>query len=131
MHKSGGGMASGSTKKKINTRSSTTSELVSADNFLPKIIWVKNFLEAQGILLNQNVLYQDNQSTMLLEKKGQASCGKRTRAINIRYFAIKDCWERGDLKIEYCPTDVMVGDFMTKPLQGIKFRNFRNLILGM
>ena len=68
---------------------------------------------------------------MLLEKKGRASCGKRTRAIKIRYSTIKDCWERGDLKIEYCPTDVIVGDFMTKPLQGIKFRNFRNLILGM
>ena len=98
MHKSGGGMASGSTKQKINTRSYTTSKLVAADDFLPKIIWVKNFLEAQGIFLDQNVLYQDNQSTMLLEKKGRASCGKRTRTINISYFAIKDCRERGDLK---------------------------------
>lgn len=46
MHKNGGGMASGSKKQKINTRSSTTSELVAADDFLPKIISVKNFLEA-------------------------------------------------------------------------------------
>ena len=131
MHELGGGMASGSVKQKLNTRSSTTSELVAADDFLPKIIWVKNFLKSQGISLDQNVLYQDNQSAMLLEKKGRASCGKWTRALNIRYFAIKDCWDRGELKIEYLPTDVMAGDFMTKPLQGEKFRKFRKLILGM
>ena len=92
---------------------------------------VKNFLKEQGIALDQNVLFQDNQSAMLLEKKGRASCGKRTRALNIRYFAIKDCWDRGELKIEYLPTDDMAGDFMTKPLQGEKFRKFRKLILGM
>ena len=88
---------------------------------MPKIIWVKNFLKSQGISLDQNVLYQDNQSTMLLEKKGRASCEKWTRTLNIRYFAIKDCWDRGELKIEYLPTDVMAGDFVTKPLQGEKF----------
>ena len=131
MHERGGGMASGSMKQKLNTRSSTTSELVAADDFLPNIIWVENFLKIQGISLDQNVLYQYNQSAMLLEKKGRASCGKRTPTLNIRYFAIKDCWDRGELKIEYLPTDVMAGDFMTKPLQREKFRKFRKLILGM
>ena len=116
MSKKGGGMASGSTKQKLNTRSSTMSELVAADEFLPKIIWLENFLAEQGIKLDQNVLYQDNQSAMLLRKKGRVSFGKRTRTINVRYFAIKDCFDQGDLKIEYLPTDLMAGYFMTKPL---------------
>jgi len=30
----------------------------------------------------------------------------------------------------YCPTDEMIGDFMTKPLQGKKFLNFREAIMG-
>ncbi|CAJ1962196.1 unnamed protein product [Cylindrotheca closterium] len=38
--------------------------------------------------------------------------------------------EKGNVKIEYCPTDNMIADFMTKPLQGEKFRKFRDLILG-
>ena len=38
--------------------------------------------------------------------------------------------EKGNVTIEYCPTDDMVGDFHTKPLQGEKFRKFRNAILG-
>ena len=38
---------------------------------------------------------------------------------------------RGELKIEYCPTDEMVGDFFTKPTQGKTFRKLRGIILGM
>jgi hypothetical protein len=33
--------------------------------------------------------------------------------------------------VEWCPTKQMVADFMTKPLQGSAFRNFRNLIMGL
>jgi hypothetical protein len=56
--------------------------------------------------------------------------GKRTRALNIRYFFLTDQVEKGNLTIEYCPTDEMVGDFHTKPLQGEKFRKFQDAILG-
>ena len=131
IHKKGRGMASGSNKQKLNTILFTTSKLVAADDFLPKIVWIKNFMDAQGHKLNQNILFQDNKTTMLLEKKGRSSCGKRTRALNIRYFSIRDFFDKGNLEIEYLQTDSMVGDFFTKPLQGEKFRKFRKLILGM
>ena len=85
----------------------------------------------QGIRLNQNIILQDNLSAKTLMEKGRSSCGKWSRTINIRYFAIKDYCERGELKIEHFPTDTLVGDFMTKPLQGLKFKNFRKLILGI
>ena len=32
--------------------------------------------------------------------------------------------------MEYCPTDDMIGDYMSKPLQGYKFRKFRSQIMG-
>ena len=34
------------------------------------------------------------------------------------------------LTIEYCPTDEMLGDFMTKPLQGSKFSFFKSRLMG-
>ena len=37
----------------------------------------------------------------------------------------------GEIKIEYCPTLDMIGDYFTKPLQGSLFRKFRNLMLGI
>jgi hypothetical protein len=43
-----GSVYSTSTKQKINTRSSTKAELVSINDVLSKILWVKRFMEAQN-----------------------------------------------------------------------------------
>ena len=37
---------------------------------------------------------------------------------------------REDIEIWYCPTENMIADFFTKPLQGSLFRRFRDFILG-
>ncbi len=38
--------------------------------------------------------------------------------------------EKVNLNVEWCPTDDMVGDFMTKPHQERKCKEFRDKILG-
>ena len=58
---------SSTNKQKINTKSSTEAELVGVDDGLPMVIWTRNFLEAQGHTVNDNVVYQDNMSAILLE----------------------------------------------------------------
>ena len=35
-----------------------------------------------------------------------------------------------DIKIVYCPTEAMLADFFTKPLQGALFRRLREVIMG-
>ena len=50
--------------------------------------------------------------------------------MNVRYFAIKDSINKGYLKVMHLGTNQMLHDFFTKPLQGSKFRDFRDLILG-
>ena len=50
--------------------------------------------------------------------------------MDVRYFAIKDNIEKGFLRVMHIGTSEMLGDFFTKPLQGNKFREFRELILG-
>ena len=35
------------------------------------------------------------------------------------------------MKVEYCPTEIMIADFYTKPLQSKIFRLFRNMILNL
>ena len=85
-----GAMVTGSLKQKLNTRSSTEAELVGVDDFITKTLWTKLFLEEQGHEINKNVLCQDNKSAILLETNGKKSSGKRTRALNIRYFFVTD-----------------------------------------
>ena len=125
-----GAVQSVSRKQKLNTQSSTTAELVGADDLSVMILWTKLFLDEQGYMVTSNILYQDNKSAMLLEKNGKKSSGKRTRALNIRYFFLTDQVEKKTLTIEYCPKDDMFADYMTKPLRGDKFRKFRAQIMG-
>ena len=81
--------------------------------------------------MKENILLQDNTSAILIEKNGLSCLGKRNRAIDVCYFAIKDVVDKGEVQIQHCPTKEMAGDFFTKPLQGKKFFQFRKLILGM
>ena len=119
-----------STKQKLNTRSLTESELVGVDDMMPSILWTRYFLKSQGYHVSDNIIFQDNKSTMLLERNGKASSSRRTKHINVRYFFITDRISKGEVRVEWCPTKEMVADFLTKPLQGSVFKNFRDLIMG-
>jgi hypothetical protein len=81
-------------------------------------------MEGQGYEIKENKVYQDNQSTMLLEKNGRRSSSKRTRHINVSYFFVMDQIKENEMSVEYCLTGDMVGDFFTKPLRGSLFRKF-------
>jgi hypothetical protein len=116
-------------KQKLNTTSSTEAEVVAAEDVMPQVIWTRYFLIEQGVEVSHNILYQDNQSAMLLERNRKASSSQRTRHINICFFFIKDRIASNEIELEYCPTDQMVGDFYTKPLQGSKLFFFRRIIM--
>jgi hypothetical protein len=120
-----------STKPKINTRSSTETELVANNDFMPIILWTNYFLEAQGYGHQDTILYQDSQSAILLEKNGCKSSSKRTKHLNCRFYFITDRINSDELSVEYCPTAEMVGDFYTKPLQGKLFYKFRKFIMNL
>jgi hypothetical protein len=122
---------SSSITQKLNTKSSTEAELVGVDDGMPLVLWTRQFLIEQGYKVTDNVVYQDNQSAILLERNGRASSGRRTRHVNIRYFFVADRVKNGELKIEYCPTADMWGDFFTKPLQGSPYKRMRAQIMNL
>ena len=119
-----------STTSKINVKSATESELVSASEYLPYTLWFKHFMEEQGYKIKDNVLYQDNKSAILMEINGRNSCTGNSRHINIRYFWMKDRIDNKEVRVEYLPTHIMLADYFTKPLQGSQFRLLREFIMG-
>lgn len=72
-----------------------------------------------------NVILQDNTSTIKLLKNGKESSGKRTRHFDIRLFYITDLIAASKVSVEYCLTEKMLADYMSKPLVGKKMKIFR------
>jgi hypothetical protein len=133
----GGGLAMGrgfpivaSWKQKLNTKSLTESELVGVNDMMPIMLWTRYFLLSQGYGIVENLLLQDNKSSILLEQNGKASSSKRMRHINIRYFFITDRVDMKEISIGWCPTKKMVADFMMKPFAGKSLQKFKRLHHG-
>jgi hypothetical protein len=113
----GGGLTMGrgfpisvSTKQKLNTRSSTESKLVGVNDMMPIILWTRYFLLSQGYGVVENLLLQDNKSSILLERNRWALSRKRMRHINIQYLFILDWVNMKELSLHWSPTKEMVAD---------------------
>ena len=124
-----GSVYSGSSKQKLNVRSSTETEIVAVDDYMTPVIRADMFMRAQGYKL-RILLHQDNTSSISLEKNAFLSVGKRSRHIDIRYFFITDRYQKGEIEIQHTSTHEMIADYFTKPLQGAKFLKFRNIIMN-
>ena len=121
-----------SKKQRINTGSSTEGEVVGVSDYAPNTIWLLKFLEGQGYKQNLCLLYQDNEAAIKMLQNGKkSSTSRRTRRLDVGLFNIKDKLRQHNIEVRYCPTENMVADFFTKPLQGTHFRKLRRLILGM
>mmetsp|Transcript_2109 Transcript_2109/g.4558 ORF Transcript_2109/g.4558 Transcript_2109/m.4558 type:complete len:122 (+) Transcript_2109:3756-4121(+) len=116
-----GVILAGSKKQKINTKSTAESEIVRVDDFSCQILWTNYFMAEQGYKVIETAVFQYNQSAILLEMNGKQLSSKWTRHMNIRIFFIKDRIDSGEITIKYCPTEDMVTDYFTKPLQGSQF----------
>jgi hypothetical protein len=118
-----------SSKQKLNSKSSTEAELIAVSDMLSMVIWMREFLQCQGHIVAPATVYQDNQSTIALAEKGYSS-NKRSRHVNLRYFFITDRVRTGEVVLEYLPTEEMIADLLTKPLQGELFRELRRRLLN-
>ncbi len=120
-----GAAISSSNIMKCNTQNSTETEIISVHDKLPDIIWTRYFVECQGYDIDEYIVFQDNMSSLSLEKNGRISSSKRAKHIKAKYFLIKDYYDSGEFDLRYCSADVMWADVLTKPLQGQKFRDMQ------
>jgi hypothetical protein len=93
-------------------------ELISAHDKLPDVIWTRYFVEDQGYAINEYMIFQDNMSSLSLEKNGRVLSLKRTKHIKAKYFLIKDCYNSVEIDLRYCPTDVMWADILISLCKG-------------
>jgi hypothetical protein len=120
-----------SAKQVLVTKSSAEDELVAAFDELSQVVWLREFLIAQGYHPKCCYFYQDNMSTMAMITKGRHT-SLRSRHINVRYFFIGDRIKKGEIIMKHCKSDdIIIADIMTKQLQDYRFRIARQLTMNI
>jgi hypothetical protein len=78
-------------------------------------IWLQDLLQELKLTdTAHSLIHQDNQGAIFIEKN--ASNKQRIKHIDIRHHFIREQVERGRIIIQYCPTEMMLADILTKPL---------------
>ena len=99
-------------KLTLNMHSSTGTELVTADMYMPDILWSLHFIEAQWYSTECVGLFHDNTSTQLLITNGKFLSGKKTKHMKAKFFSIKDRINEGEIKVIDCPANEMWADVL-------------------
>lgn len=121
-----GAVIAWASKKQTSVALSTMeAEYVAAAVAMKEAIWVKQLLVEIGLWTKDKtiVLQVDNQSAIKSMKNEITSA--RSKHINIRYHFIRDVIQRGDVMVQYCPTQKQLADILTKPLQRVAFQRLR------
>ena len=77
---------------------------------------------------NQNIIYIDNQDAIALAYNPKHHA--HTKHVDIQYHFIRNCVEDGTTRLEYCPTEDMVADGLTKALGPERLRKLARM-MGM
>lgn len=66
-------------------------------------------------------LFKDNQGAMCIAKNSVVR--SKTNQIDVRYHFIRKGVRDGVIKLQYCPTETIVADALTKALPTTRFMN--------
>ena len=109
-----------SSKQKIITTNSTESELVGISDKVLLAIKCYEFLKSQGLDVPTPEVLQDNTSTISLITEGGGKY--RNKYMRVRQQVVLEMVRNEDIFVRYVPTQDMLADVCTKPLQGGLFR---------
>ena len=68
---------------------------------------------------------------MRLQNNSKLSSGKRKRRLDIKLFYITDLISRDEVEVRYCPTNEMIGDYMSNASVKVKFQKFQDLVMNL
>src|SRR6266850_1234621 len=102
-------------KQELVTLSTAEAEYVVATHATKECIWLHHLTgDILPPLPESTTLHCDNQAALKLAQDDNYHA--QTKHINIRYHFIRDVVKQGYIKLQYCPTDDMMADILTKAL---------------
>lgn len=120
----GGSISWSARKQTCVTLSSTEAEYVALTECCQEFRWVQRILEDFSVEIPSPVIvFEDNQGC--IKQSSSPSVGRRSKHIETKYHYVRELQQNGEIELRYCPTGEMVADMLTKPLQAVKLKLFR------
>ncbi|KAI9911545.1 hypothetical protein PsorP6_009282 [Peronosclerospora sorghi] len=94
-----------------------SAEYVAGDQCLTKIQWTHNLCVELKIKRNMTVLHNQSAITCL----NNTNKKYKVRGVALKYHKLKDMVTKKEVTVQYCPSEDMVVDVLTKPLSGSFF----------
>jgi hypothetical protein len=113
----GGGATSWSSKRQPTIALSTTeAEYMASTQATKEAIWMTKFMKELGYMKEKKamVIRCDNQGAISLTKNPTQHA--RTKHIDVQHHFVRERVENGEVTFEYCSTEEMVADVLTKAL---------------
>ncbi|GBM59321.1 Retrovirus-related Pol polyprotein from transposon TNT 1-94 [Araneus ventricosus] len=118
----------GSKKQHCVALSSTEEEYIALSECAKEIVYLRRFLNElyDSVDKTPTVVFSDSQAAQKLVEN--PIFHSRTKHIDIRCHSIREVYERGEIKINYIPTDKTAADILIKTLTFQKHDNCCKLI---
>lgn len=123
-----GGVVSWASRRQSSvTLSSMEAEYYALSEACQETIWLRQLLNEFGERQQQpSVVKEDNQGCLAFVKTERSN--RRSKHINTREHFVRELCLKGEVLLEYCPTDEMLADIFTKPLGPQKHQDFRKML---
>lgn len=107
--------------------SSTEAEYIAVSHACRELQWLRQLLaDLQVPAKGATVLFEDNQGCIKMVNSDR--CSARTKHIDVCHHYLRDLREEGIIRMEYCPTNEMTADILTKPLAREPFGRLRSTL---
>lgn len=115
-------------KQTMVTLSSTEAEFIALAEAAQETIWMARVINDLNHAVSTITMYEDNQSCIHLLQNGNNSL--RTKHIDTKYHFVRDMVNNKVIRVEYCPTEDMIADLLTKPLEAVRL-NRLTIAIGL
>ena len=103
--------------------STAEAEYMALSSAAQEAVWIRELIsELQS---QPTLIYEDNQSAISMAKNPQFH--GRSKHISIKYHYIQEQVNNDKIRLEYCPTEDMLADLLTKGIRPEKFEKLRKL----
>jgi len=118
----------GSRKQSVVTLSTAEAEYIAASNAAQEICYLRRLLADLGFAQRAPTLMMEDNQGVIACLIDPAYSGKLKKNLDVRFHLVRQCVGEGLVSVEYCPTEEMLADIMTKPLARDRFLRLRSLL---